>query len=67
MSSQAEYYDDDAAYVQTWLPELEALPPEYAHRPWRLSEDEQAQYGVELGIDYPRPMLDIEARYDELR
>ena len=65
--SQAEYYDDDAAYVQTWLPELEALPPEYAHRPWRLSEDEQAQYGVELGIDYPRPMLDVEARYDELR
>jgi len=65
--SQAEYYDDDAAYVRTWLPELEALPPEYAHRPWRLSEDEQAQYGVELGIDYPEPMLDIEARYDELR
>jgi deoxyribodipyrimidine photo-lyase len=65
--SQAEYYDDDAAYVRTWLPKLEALPPEYAHRPWRLSEDEQAQYGVELGIDYPEPMLDIEARYDELR
>ena len=65
--SQAEYYDDDAAYVRTWLPKLEALPPEYAHRPWRLSEGEQAQYGVELGIDYPEPMLDIEARYDELR
>ncbi|SNZ15258.1 deoxyribodipyrimidine photo-lyase (single-stranded DNA-specific) [Natronoarchaeum philippinense] len=64
--SQAEYYDEDAAYVQTWLPELEALPPEYAHRPWRLSEDEQATYGVELGVDYPRPMLDVEARYEEL-
>ncbi|SDJ86424.1 deoxyribodipyrimidine photo-lyase (single-stranded DNA-specific) [Halovenus aranensis] len=64
--SQAEYYDDDAAYVTTWLPELDGLPPSYAHRPWRLSDSEQAEYGVALGVDYPRPMLDIEARYDEL-
>jgi deoxyribodipyrimidine photo-lyase len=64
--SQAEYYDD-AGYVRTWLPELEALPPAYAHRPWRLSEDEQAEYGVEPGIDYPRPMLDLEERYREFR
>ncbi|WP_254838323.1 DASH family cryptochrome [Natronomonas marina] len=64
--SQAEYYDDDAEYVKTWLPELEGLPPEYAHRPWRLSEGEQADYGVGLGVDYPEPMLDVEARYEEL-
>ncbi|SEW25232.1 DASH family cryptochrome [Halobacterium jilantaiense] len=65
--SQAEYYDDDAEYVTTWLPELSSLPPEYAHRPWRMAADEQVEYGVELGVDYPEPMLDIEARYDELR
>jgi deoxyribodipyrimidine photo-lyase len=64
---QAERYDGDAAYVTTWLPELDGLPPEYAHRPWRLSDREQADYGVELGVDYPRPMIDVEARYSELR
>ena len=64
--SQGEYYDDDAAYLRTWLPELASVPAEYAHRPWRLSADEQAEHGVELGIDYPEPMLDIEARYREL-
>jgi deoxyribodipyrimidine photo-lyase len=64
--SQAEYYDDDAAYVTTWLPELDGLPPEYAHRPWRMDQDEQAKYGVELGIDYPEPMLDVEARFAEM-
>jgi deoxyribodipyrimidine photo-lyase len=64
--SQAEYYDSDAAYVKTWLPELADLPPDYAHRPWRMSEAEQANAGVELGVDYPEPMIDIEARYDEL-
>jgi len=64
--SQAEYYDGDAEYVRTWLPALDGLPPAYAHRPWRMDSEEQAEYGVELGVDYPRPMLDIEARLDEL-
>ena len=64
--SQAEYYDDGAEYVRRWLPELDGLPPEYAHRPWRMTDEQQATYGVELGVDYPRPMIDIEARYDEL-
>jgi deoxyribodipyrimidine photo-lyase len=65
--SQARRYDGDAAYVATWLPELDGLPPEYAHRPWRMDGDDQVAYGVELGVDYPRPMIDVEARYDELR
>ncbi|MFC6875058.1 DASH family cryptochrome [Halobellus marinus] len=65
--SQADRYDGDADYVTTWLPELAGLPPESAHRPWRMSDQEQAEYGVELGTDYPRPMIDVEARYSELR
>jgi deoxyribodipyrimidine photo-lyase len=64
--SQGEYYDPDATYIGTWLPELASLPSEYAHRPWRLCPEEQADFGVELGIDYPQPMLDIESRYREL-
>jgi deoxyribodipyrimidine photo-lyase len=64
--SQAERYDGAAAYVTTWLPALDGLPAEDAHRPWRLTEREQATHGVELGVDYPRPMLDVEARYAEL-
>ena len=64
--SQARRYDDDATYVTTWLPELDGLPPMYAHRPWRMDDSEQAAHGVELGIDYPRPMIDIERRYETL-
>jgi deoxyribodipyrimidine photo-lyase len=64
---QAERYDAEAAYVKHWLPELEPLPPEYAHRPWRMGEDEQAACGVQLGLDYPSPMVDVDARYDEMR
>ena len=60
---QGERYDSDADYITHWLPELDGLPTEYAHRPWRLSEREQAEYGVQIGIDYPAPMLDIEEWY----
>jgi deoxyribodipyrimidine photo-lyase len=54
---QARQYDPDAAYVTHWLPGLDPLPPEYAHEPWRMSETEQAEFGVELGVDYPEPMV----------
>ncbi|RLM57290.1 DASH family cryptochrome [Halobellus sp. Atlit-31R] len=56
--SQAHEYDPDAEYVRRWLPELDGLGPRAAHEPWTLSESEQARYGVELGIDYPRPVID---------
>jgi deoxyribodipyrimidine photo-lyase len=64
---QARQYDSDAEYVGTWCPELDPLPPEYAHEPWTMSAAEQAEYGVELGVDYPEPMLDLEASYGKLR
>ncbi|RDZ44084.1 cryptochrome DASH [Haloferax sp. Atlit-10N] len=57
---QAKRYDEDAEYVRTWLPELDVLPAEYAHEPWELSDEEQATYGVELGVDYPEPMVDLD-------
>ena len=60
---QGERYDSDADYITHWLPELDGLPAEYAHRPWRLNEREQAEYGVHIGIDYPAPMLDVEEWY----
>ncbi|GAB3328228.1 DASH family cryptochrome [Haloplanus salinarum] len=57
---QAKRYDPEAAYVTRWLPELDALPPAAAHEPWRLTPAERAEHGLELGVDYPRPMVDLE-------
>jgi deoxyribodipyrimidine photo-lyase len=64
---QARRYDSDASYVKRWCPELEPLPAEYAHEPWKLSESEQADHGVQLGVDYPEPMIDLAASYEKLR
>ncbi|MFA1611993.1 DASH family cryptochrome [Halobellus rubicundus] len=63
--SQAKRYDPDAEFVTRWLPELASLPPERAHEPWTLSPAEQADFGVELGVDYPPPMIDPESSGDD--
>ncbi len=63
---QANRYDAEAEYVTHWLPELNGLPPEHAHAPWTMTPDEQADYGVELGVDYPKPMVSLAASTDHL-
>jgi deoxyribodipyrimidine photo-lyase len=52
---QSKDYDADGAYVRHWCPELENLPNSKVHEPWSLSDAEQKQYGLQLGVDYPRP------------
>jgi len=61
---QAHNYDPDAEYVRHWVPELADLPPRYAHEPWRMDADEQARYGVELGVEYPEPIVDPNMHFD---
>ncbi|SHH57276.1 DASH family cryptochrome [Halobaculum gomorrense] len=55
--SQARRYDSEGEYVTHWLPELGDLPADRVHEPWTLSDQEQAEHGVELGVDYPEPMV----------
>ena len=63
---QAERYDPDAEYVTHWLPALDGLPAEYAHKPWTMTPSEQATHGVELGVDYPEPLLTLATAHDHL-
>jgi deoxyribodipyrimidine photo-lyase len=55
---QLKKYDPEAAFVKHWLPALEPLPPPLAREPYRMTGAEQERYGVRLGEDYPRPILD---------
>jgi len=54
--SQAKRYDGKGEYTKYWLPELETLPSNLIHHPM-LNRQEQEQYGVKLGADYPKPMV----------
>ncbi|QQE64369.1 cryptochrome DASH [Leptolyngbya sp. BL0902] len=56
---QSKDYDPDGTYVKHWLPELKALPAAKVHAPWKLQPVEQRRFGVQLGVDYPRPVVDL--------
>jgi deoxyribodipyrimidine photo-lyase len=55
---QAEKFDPDGAYVRRWIPEIAKLPPPLIYRPWTARQLELMAAGVELGVTYPKPMVD---------
>lgn len=56
---QTKDYDSKGDYIKHWLPELAALPDALAREPGKLTPEEQQRYGVRLGVDYPRPVVDF--------
>ncbi len=56
---QTKDYDPQGEYVKHWLPELAAVPGDKVREPNKLSPEEQKRYGVNLGVDYPRPVVDF--------
>jgi deoxyribodipyrimidine photo-lyase len=57
-TSQAERYDPDGEYIRKWVPELEDVPDQHIHEPWKMNKLQQEQCGVEIGEDYPEPIVD---------
>jgi deoxyribodipyrimidine photo-lyase len=55
---QGEKFDPDGNYVRRWVPELTRLPNEFIHKPWLAPADMLRAAGVELGRDYPAPIVD---------
>lgn len=58
---QGERFDPHGAYVRQWVPELRVLPEAWIHRPFEAPADVLARAGIELGRDYPRPIVDLAA------
>jgi deoxyribodipyrimidine photo-lyase len=55
---QGKRYDPRGAYVRHWVPELRLVPDRYIHTPWKMSAQDQLQYGCLIGRDYPAPIVD---------
>jgi deoxyribodipyrimidine photo-lyase len=55
---QGERFDPQGAYVRRWVPELAPLPDRFVHRPFAAPKSVLAYTGVELGRDYPEPLVD---------
>ena len=57
---QAGMYDGDGRHARLWLPELSALGDAEIHTPWEAPHSVLQDAGVTLGVDYPKPMVDLE-------
>lgn len=54
---QSKDYDRQGDYVRRWLPELKDVPTEFVHEPWKMTQFQQLEYNVRLGVDYPNPIV----------
>jgi deoxyribodipyrimidine photo-lyase len=43
------------------VPELANIPEAFIHEPWKMTAIEQTLYTTFIGIDYPTPIVDLEA------
>jgi deoxyribodipyrimidine photo-lyase len=56
---QGEKFDKQGDYVKRYCPELSNLPNKFIHKPWEASVAVLELAGVELGHDYPNPIVDL--------
>ncbi|AQL03469.1 Cryptochrome-2 [Zea mays] len=56
---QGQKYDPDGEYVRTWIPELARMPTEWIHSPWAAPNSILQVAGVELGFNYPKPIVEL--------
>lgn len=59
-------FDPNGEYVRRWLPELARLPTEWIHHPWDAPESVLQAAGIELGSNYPLPIVEIDAAKERL-
>ncbi len=66
-NKQAQEQDPEGTFIKRWCPELAEIPAAQIHMPWQLTDAEQAQYNVKIGIDYPAPIVDWLTSYRAAR
>ncbi|XP_006846831.2 cryptochrome-1 isoform X2 [Amborella trichopoda] len=58
---QGYKFDPEGEYVRQWLPELARMPTEWIHHPWDAPVSVLKAAGVELGLNYPNPIVEIDS------
>lgn len=54
---QGEKFDPKGEFIKKFVPELEKLSEKWIHKPWLAPESELKKGGIELGENYPQPIV----------
>ena len=57
-TTQSRHYDPEGSFIRMYLPELANVETKFIHEPWKMTADEQRAACVQIGKDYPAPVVD---------
>lgn len=52
-------HDEDGTFIKKWVPELAHLPTPFLHEPYLMTPLDEQFNNLELGVNYPNPIVDI--------
>lgn len=61
---QGEKFDTNGEYTKRFVPELAALPNKFLFKPWEAPPLILKAAGIELGKNYPKPIVEMTASRD---
>jgi len=57
---QSKDHDLNGVFIKKWVPELVRCPIEFRHEPWLMTAMDQQLVGLQIGRDYPAPLVKLE-------
>ena len=64
---QASDHDPHGHFVRRWLPAMRRVPDTWLFEPWRMPPDVQRACGVEVGVDIPIPVVELDTATREAK
>lgn len=57
--TQGQKFDAQGEYTKKYVPELKNLPNKYLFNPWEAPDEILEKSNIKLGVNYPKPVVDI--------